>query len=481
MKDADPQHVFLNPVTDVIAPGYSDIISKPMSIVTMEQKVANNEYNSITDWEADVKLMYKNCIDYNRGNAGQCKWFRGEANRQGKVYRQEIFPHARRLYQNEIAKRSIMGENSRKRKGEDDVPEISPLAPSTKKRKKEKEEFLPSMPALASMLLSDPFVVRMFLDRVLRELRSGVIGGTTIPMAHSLIPSLLQILQMARLSTQTCAIRGRKYFIPGAGFQESSEDDPAAAVSYATLRRFLPLLLQLMLAAELDRRVIPGGDLHQAAQSYLSLQQPAIDPDDWNGDKQTEVAVALVEGALVSICQPGNRNETSLSVTFPKFSMALQHISVSLLEDRVFFLCLIQALLKHKTKLTKGTCNAIVEAWLQWLIREPSRVGSMTSAAHERLIFLLNEWSALGNVLLPRDKLLQFAKEAVQAADASEAKDERKFLTFWNSGSVDFAPVKKQYDRMLKQLPEASAMQWKEDVGIRTGEMVCDDAKGESN
>jgi len=154
MKDADPQNLFLNPVTDAIAPGYSDVIKKPMSIVTMEQKVKEDAYNSVTDWEQDVTLMFKNCIDYNRGAGGQ--WFRGEAHRQTKVFREEIFPQARRLFQNEVAKRNVLAGEAKQQKPADG-PEISPLPSSTKKRKKgEKEEYLPSMPCLASMLLADP-------------------------------------------------------------------------------------------------------------------------------------------------------------------------------------------------------------------------------------------------------------------------------------------------------------------------------------
>ena len=479
MKEKDPQQCFLNPVTDAIAPGYSKIISKPMCISTMEHKVATLHYNSVTDWEADVQLMFKNCIEYNKGASG--KWFRDEAKRQHKIFRDEIFPHARRLYQNEAVKRNALlmtssngspSHVSGKRPAtSNDGPTITPLTPSTKKRKKEsKEEYLPSMPALASMLLSDPFVVRIILARVLRELRRGVIQGTTIPVAHSVIPSLLQILHVARWSTQICSIRGKKYFIPSAGVDEideehESESDPITLVAQASLRRYMPLLVRLLLEAELDRRVAPGGDLYQVMQQgYQDTALPSIQDDEWRGNDQMQVAVALVESALVSICQPGNHNYSSLATTFQKFASALDRLSSSLLEDRPFFICLIQALLRHKTKLPRAARDAVVHAWLQWLGRKKA----VSSAAHESLIRLLNEWSALGNVLLPRDVLIRMAIQAVDTVNQSESKDKRKFANQWKTASEtsDFAPVKEQYERMLQSLPETFAKQWKADVGL---------------
>ena len=73
MKESDPQNLFLNPVTDAIAPGYSKVIKKPMSISTMEGKIENSVYNAIAEWEMDVKLMFQNCVEYNKGQAGQVR------------------------------------------------------------------------------------------------------------------------------------------------------------------------------------------------------------------------------------------------------------------------------------------------------------------------------------------------------------------------------------------------------------------------
>ena len=162
--------------------------------------------------------MFKNCIDYNRGNAGQ--WFRGEANRQNKVFKDEILPQAKRFYQKEVTKHTAAAEQAevtRKRKAEDEelaaASTIKPMPAIFKKRKKKvanaAHEYLPSMPALAAMLLLDPFVVRVFLAQVLWDLKRGVMAGSLVPAAHSVVPSLMQILYLVQWSSPLCAVRRR--------------------------------------------------------------------------------------------------------------------------------------------------------------------------------------------------------------------------------------------------------------------------------
>ncbi|CAH1779288.1 unnamed protein product [Owenia fusiformis] len=56
---------FSFPVNDVIAPGYSAIVSQPMDFSTMKSKVENDEYPSVTEYKKDFKLMCDNAMLYN--------------------------------------------------------------------------------------------------------------------------------------------------------------------------------------------------------------------------------------------------------------------------------------------------------------------------------------------------------------------------------------------------------------------------------
>jgi bromodomain-containing protein 7/9 len=469
MKEADPQSLFLNPVTDRIAPNYSKVIKKPMCISMMEEKVKKDLYHSADDFEQDVKLMFKNCIDYNRGEAG--KWFRDEALRQSKVFRDEIFPQARKYFKDELVKKQHELVSSRKRTIED-VVELTPLSPSVKKRKKDQQDDMGlSMPALASMLMADPFFVRIVLARILKDLRLGVIAGGSLPVAHRAIPSLLQFLHLARFSSKVCGTRGKRFIVPGGGI-DSVEivDDAINFVPFATLRKDLPLLLRLLVEAELDKRIMVGEDLYEADQSSNALRPPPIDHSQWEANEQMEVAVSLIEGSLVHLCQPGNATEASLATTFEKFAETLRHVAISLPHHRLFFKCLVAAIVRHKAKLTKAARDVIVKCWLEWL--RSFGKGIATSAAHECFVLLLNEWSTLGNLVLPRDTLLEFAKEGVAAVSEAESPDNDKklFGTLWNTDDASFVDVRKQYNRMLRLLSASQAEEWKKQVGIVVSE-----------
>ena len=464
MKEADPQSLFLNPVTDELAPGYSKVIQKPMCIRQMEE----TDYLSIQEWDRDVQLMFRNCLAYNTGNSGQ--WFRGEARRQNKLFKEEILPPAKKLFATELAKvttaktttAAALQEKKRKAPGHDVTP-LPACRPT--KRKKDSDPF--SMPALASMLLCDPFVVRLLVDRVLRSLRIDTYKGATIPVAHRIVPSLLQLLHLSQMSNHLCAIRGKRYMIPGAGLtrddkqEEDEGDDP---LPYASLRQYLPLLLKLFLESEMDKRM--ASDLQAAAQS-MPPRSNVISAAAFRGP-QSQVLLALVQGALVHVCQPGNSHESSLAVTFGKFAGALQQLANNnLWNERPFFQSLTRTILRHKAKLGKTTRDAIVAAWMDWLKnpkKNSKKKGSMLSAAHECLVSLLVDWASLGNLLLPRDQLIKFSQEVVALVNETETNEKRKFAKLWKDRTESFKPIAEQYDRMLKALPDAQAKQWKDAV-----------------
>ncbi|KAL5251436.1 hypothetical protein ACHWQZ_G016965 [Mnemiopsis leidyi] len=61
----DIHMIFAEPVSDLIAPGYSTIISSPMDLSTMQAKVQRGEYSTLKDVKDDADLMCKNCMVYN--------------------------------------------------------------------------------------------------------------------------------------------------------------------------------------------------------------------------------------------------------------------------------------------------------------------------------------------------------------------------------------------------------------------------------
>lgn len=57
MKDNDSEKVFYYPVTDEIAPGYSDVIEKPMCLSLMRDKILNSKYRDMEEFNDDVSFV----------------------------------------------------------------------------------------------------------------------------------------------------------------------------------------------------------------------------------------------------------------------------------------------------------------------------------------------------------------------------------------------------------------------------------------
>ncbi|CAL1261085.1 unnamed protein product [Larinioides sclopetarius] len=66
LQAKDPNDFFAWPVTDAIAPGYSSIITNPMDFSTINKKIDDREYKSLSEFKSDMKLMCDNATTYNR-------------------------------------------------------------------------------------------------------------------------------------------------------------------------------------------------------------------------------------------------------------------------------------------------------------------------------------------------------------------------------------------------------------------------------
>ncbi|MQL90432.1 hypothetical protein Taro_023035 [Colocasia esculenta] len=67
LRDCDVSYVFLKPVSKKEAPDYFDIITHPMDLSTIKEKVRKMEYKSRDDFRQDVLLIQYNAHIYNDG------------------------------------------------------------------------------------------------------------------------------------------------------------------------------------------------------------------------------------------------------------------------------------------------------------------------------------------------------------------------------------------------------------------------------
>ena len=503
MQEADPQQLFLNPVTDDIAPGYSRVISKPMCILNIQKKIDSLQYVRLEDFNDDVQLMFNNCITYNIGKDNS--WFRTEARRQNKIFKGVILPQARSIYKTKTTERlkslgkSVSDDNEegvdtdslkkvkKRKRGEGALSFVDQAKAGTSKldeaettSKSEIDalpEFkcthenhdlsLPSMAALASMIMSDPFVVRLLLDKSFRLMRKTV-PEKEIPVQNKSLPSVLQLLHIIQFSTNTCANKGRELFIPGSGLVKSKIDTSSNPISdsdkaSATLRYFVPRITQLILDLAIDKRMSAGGNLNEVSTHFVN-DRPITDPALWRNASSMNVVVSSVEGLLAQLLRPGQCTESSLKLQLPRLLVPFKTFvsEGQVINDRPFWYSLANSLLSHRTKLTHVMRDLIITFLLD-IIRTSEEF--ITSVAHETFVWLLNEWTHLGNVIMPVNLRLATLSRIIK-----DTIEKEKFSSAWKESSENknnsFSLIQKEYERLLNGVPKDKGEEWKVQVGI---------------
>ncbi|XP_051559304.1 bromodomain-containing protein 7-like [Myxocyprinus asiaticus] len=66
LQRKDPNAFFSFPVTDLIAPGYSLIIKRPMDFSSIKEKVKKEQYQSLEELKMDFRIMCENAMIYNK-------------------------------------------------------------------------------------------------------------------------------------------------------------------------------------------------------------------------------------------------------------------------------------------------------------------------------------------------------------------------------------------------------------------------------
>lgn len=58
----------MHPVRDEIAPGYSNVVYRPMDLSTIKKNIENGQIRTTKEFQRDVMLMFTNAIMYNSSN-----------------------------------------------------------------------------------------------------------------------------------------------------------------------------------------------------------------------------------------------------------------------------------------------------------------------------------------------------------------------------------------------------------------------------
>ena len=119
--------------------------------------------------------------------------------------------------------------------------------------------------------------------------------------------------------------------------------------------------------------------------------------------------------------------------------------------------------------------DLVTSFWIKLL--KKAGATALHSVAHELFIWLLNKWASFGNAVVPLDLRLQLSQFSLEFKDApeSEVGDKSVFAKAWESSLNDcdasdrvmqFMLIRKEYERLLKEVPADKAKKWKQRMNI---------------
>ena len=304
----------------------------------------------------------------------------------------------------------------------------TPKPPSSKKRKNKEGDTtanqLPTtyslLPTLACMVLSDPFVIRLIIDKILRFIRGDVIPAKSLPYSHTMLPSLLQLLYLVQNTWGYCHTLGKRFYIPSCGVEElqlttldnnkPKSDDKRP---FVFLRSMLPLLTKLILDMKLDVRFSLGGDLCEITNT-ATTHHSISSTNSWkeyipilSSSNQVLIIRALLQGIFISILPPGHTsNDAALGKQMTRCMELLELFCTNSIEESSssrtniiilepsFWKSFNKVIVKHKSKLPSTIRDWIIAFYIKCLTKKEYQ-GKNKLELLKSFIWLLTEVSFL--------------------------------------------------------------------------------------
>ena len=354
-----------------------------------------------------------------------------------------------------------------------EVLQIEPLPQIHGKRLK-RNFVSPSLPSLALMVISDPFVARIVLFKCFQELKR-IINDKQIPLENIKLTSLLQILQAIQFSVKSCATKGQSFCIPSPGYDKTDAVDG----SNSSLRYILPQMSKLLLDLKIDKRMAIGGDLNEVSKDLVQTDRLPREGEWKSSSSSYYTSLAFLECALVDLMRPGQTNDQALPCQLLRFERAFIELNMSsqLVHERSFWLSFANVILSYKAKLSHKIRDNVTKFWLGMLRKAYPQ--SLCSPSHEIAIWLLNEWALFGNAIVPVDLRMKLSENFVLGViaekDSSSIPIDNAFVKAWdkslgdsNSSSDDaFLSIRIEYERLLQGLPTCRVETWKTNLKLK--------------